>query len=85
MYILGIVNHEVNNTSEDILILADVGTRTGQSHKQIMHIGSNIDDYKYSFYPRTITECNKLPSTTINSPSVETLKDRLKAVPPTMD
>ncbi len=31
--------------------------------------------------PEPITEWNKLPSTTINTPSVETFKDRLKFMP----
>ncbi len=31
----------------------------------------------------TLTEWIKFPNTTINTPSVETFKDRLKVMPPT--
>ena len=48
-YKIGI--HEVNVPSENIFILAKGGMRTNQVHIKVMHIGSNIDDYNYSFYP----------------------------------
>ncbi len=44
-----IVNHEVNIASEGIPILVKEGTRKSQAHNKCMHIGSNIDYYKYSF------------------------------------
>ncbi len=57
-----------NVTSEGILILTKE-TRKCPAHNKFIHIGSKVEDYKYSFYPRSITEWNKIPSTTINSPS----------------
>ncbi len=54
-----IMNHEVNDPSEGIQILAKGGTRKSQVHNKCMHIGSNIDDYKYSFHTHTIPEWNK--------------------------
>ncbi len=43
---------ELHVLSEGILILSNGGTRKGQAHN-FMYIGSNIDDYKYSFFPQT--------------------------------
>ncbi len=47
-YMIG--NHEVNVPFEDILILANEGTRKRQAHNNFMHKASNIDDNKYYFY-----------------------------------
>ncbi len=44
------VNHDVNVNSEGILTLVKGDTRKSQGynkHDKCMHIGSNIDDYKY--------------------------------------
>ncbi len=75
-----IVNHKLNVPSEVIIIQMKGGTRKSQEHKTFMHIGSKIDDYKYYFYPWTIPEGNKLPSTTVNTPRFDTIKDKLKVM-----
>ncbi len=73
-----IANHEVNVPSEgkqhleyveDIIISMNRRTGKSQAHYTFMHIGLYIYNYKY-------------PSTTINAPSIETFKDRLKAMLP---
>ncbi len=38
-----------------------IGGKT-RTHNTCMHLGPNLDDYKYSFYSRIITEWNKFPS-----------------------
>ncbi len=73
------VKHEVNATCEGIIIIAKAKTRKSQTHIKYIHIGSNIDGCKYSFYPRTIPEWNRVPSTTINASSVETAMPLLRA------
>ncbi len=45
-------------------------TSESQTHNIFMHIGYNIDDYKYSFYPFTITDWNNIPINIINTPSL---------------
>ncbi len=54
-----------------------------RAYNTFMHIGSNIDNSKYSFSPQSIPEWNKLSNTIINAPGVETFKNRLKDMPPT--
>ncbi len=46
-----IVNQEVNATSQGKHILAKGVTRKSHAYNIVMLIESNIDDYKYSFYP----------------------------------
>ncbi len=54
--------------------------RNSQTNTTFIHIGSNIDDWKYYFYPWNIPEWTKLAFSTINAPSVETFKDRSKTM-----
>ena len=62
------------------------GAITGYANDQnFMQIGTDINAYKYSFFPRTILDWKLLPKTTVNSNSVAAFKCKLKAgtqVPP---
>ncbi len=48
-----IVNYKINVPPEGILKyqLSIRGTWKSQAHNKFINIGSNIDDYKYYFYP----------------------------------
>ena len=74
-----IVNDEVNIDSDDTLVPISRETRLRDDDKKFQTIFAHLDGYKYSFYPRTIKDWNQLPASTINAPSIETFKRKLKA------
>ena len=76
-----IVTETVNVPYEDVLKTTGRETRQGKTGQKFIEIQTSTDDYKYSFFPRTTQEWNKLPNHVINAPSVETFKNRLKAIP----
>jgi len=50
-------------------------TTTRFSHNQkFLHYQTSIDNYKYSFFPRTIPEWNELPQDIINIPTIDRFK-----------
>lgn len=52
--------------------------RTRSSHPfKCSHIGATIDQYKFSFVPRTIPHWNSLPLTIVSAPSTECFRSRL--------
>ncbi len=68
------MNHEVNVLSKSIIILMKRTTRKSKEHNTIMHI--------YWFKHRQLQIFFLSKNITINdAPSVEPLKDRLKAKP----
>ena len=69
-----IINDDVNICIGDILTPAGGGTRKNQGNNKFMDIQTYTDDYKYSFYPRTVLEWNSLPTTTVNAMSIEAFK-----------
>jgi hypothetical protein len=80
-----IINEDVNICTKDTLIPARGRTRKSQQSNKFMNIQTVTDDYKHSFYPRTVPEWNSLPTSTVNAPSIETFNRHLKAKPPTRD
>jgi len=53
-------------------------TITRSNHDQkFLHYYTSIDNYKYSFFPRTVPEWNELPQDTINQPSTDSFKQSL--------
>ena len=44
-------------------------------------LSSRVDSYKYSFFPRTISEWNKLPQDVRSKPSVASFRSALLRVP----
>jgi ribonuclease P/MRP protein subunit RPP40 len=76
-----IINEDVNICTSDILKPASGRTRRSQGKNKFTELQTKTDDYKYSFYPRTITEWNSLPTSTVNAPSIETFKSHLQAKP----
>ena len=59
-------------------VLSEADRRTRRTHdKKFNHLQTSSDPYKYSFFPDTIKEWNKLPAQTVTSGSVETFKSLL--------
>ncbi len=63
--------------TEEILQKSD--SRTRKSHQYThRHIHANTDCFKFSFFPRTVPEFNKVTSETVESGTLHTFKSRLK-------
>ena len=60
------------------LTLAYRNTRANHPYKYL-HLPCRINQYKYSFFPRTIVEWNKLPCTIVTLPSTDSFKTQLAA------
>ena len=75
-----IINEQVNVPHQEILKKTSMTqvTRQGKTGKKYIAIGCKTNDYKYSFFPRTTKDWNDLPNTTVNAPSIEAFKNRLK-------
>ena len=71
-----IVHHLVAVPTDDLLIKADSRLRAHHKHK-FQTIRTNSDAYKFSFFPRTLTEWNTLPKDTAEAPSLDCFKQRL--------
>ena len=53
-------------------------TITRSNHEQkFLHYHTSIDNYKYSFFPRTIPEWNGLPQDIINQQTIDSFKQLL--------
>ena len=57
------------------------GDRRTRGTTKFREIAASRDGYKYSFYPRTIRQWNKLPSETTAAPSLEGFKAGLDRLP----
>ena len=79
-----IINEQVNVPHNEILKQTSMTqvTRQGKTGKKYIALSCKTDDYKYSFFPRTTRDWNELPNTTVNAPSVEAFKNRLRATVP---
>ena len=71
-----VVNGLVAVDASDVLVNSDRRTRANNSHSY-RHFSSNTEQYKHSFYPRTIKIWNQLSEDTISSCSVDTFKAKL--------
>ena len=70
---LKIPDHIANKRSEN-------STRTRNYHTQkFMQPRTRTDIYKYSFFPRTVTQWNNLPNSVINCCSLETFSSSLNS------
>lgn len=47
-------------------------------YQKFVEIRAKKDNYKYSFFPRTVPEWNKLSKEVVNSSDIDTFKDNLK-------
>ncbi|XP_071133190.1 uncharacterized protein [Mytilus edulis] len=62
--------------SSTILIPSDSRTRKHHSHT-FRHIYTSKDSYRFSFFPYTITQWNLLPTTVVNTQTVDSFRDQL--------
>ena len=72
-----VVNQLVAVPAEDILDKANPRFRS-KHPMTYRHIKTNCDTYKHSFFPRTIIEWNNLSSSTVEAPSIDSFKHRLR-------
>ena len=72
-----IIHNITTVPTDDILVKADARTRSNHPYKY-KHIRTSTNNYKFSFFPRTVPEWNSLDSNTINSDNIDTYKARLK-------
>ena len=68
-----IITHTVPIYPEDQLAPSDTRTRHGNK-LSFKHLGASKDPYKFSFYPRTVTQWNMLPNAIQGAVTVETFK-----------
>ena len=54
-----------------------ISAKSVRRHRNYQSIRTNHDTTKYSFYPRSIREWNKLDSNIVDAPSVAVFKERL--------
>ncbi len=75
-----IINGKVAIPVEDILTRADQRTRT--NHPQTYrHLRSQSEQYRQSFFPRTVPEWNLLPESVVRSDITSTFLAQLRAMP----
>ena len=67
--------------ASDFLIAAD--SRTRNSTLTFKHFSTHSEQFRHSFFPKTVKEWNPLPADTRAAPSVESFKHRLR--PPRCD
>lgn len=71
-----VVNNLIAVPTSDILTPTDTRTRSAHQHCY-KHLTSSTNQYKHSFFPRTIPEWNKLPKETAEAPSLAEFKSKL--------
>ncbi len=78
-----IINEMANVPNQEILISADTRTRSKHGHK-FCTITKNTNEYKYSFFQRTISQWNCLPKALVDSETVHAFEhdlNDLKSLP----
>ena len=75
-----IVHGDIAIPTTDILIEADTRTRSQHQYKY-RHISTNVDSYKFSYFPRTIRDWNDLTPEVVHSRTVEAFKSSLRPDP----
>ncbi len=68
-----IINEITNIPNNEILIPADIRTRSKHKHKFCIMI-NNTKEYNYSFFPYTISQWNCLPKALVDSETVDAFK-----------
>ena len=64
--------------TDNILVKADLRTRTGTSHNyKFMHLQPNTSAYKFSYFPKTIRDWNSMPAAIVECSSLELFKQQL--------
>ena len=71
-----IVNNHVDISASDYLTPAYSRTRA-QHGKKFLHFSSKCDNFRYSFFPRTVPTWNNLPAGVAEAPSLVSFKQGL--------
>ena len=72
-----IVHSFIEIPTDYLPILSPITTTRSNHDYKFLHYYTSIDSYKYSFFPRTTPEWNKLPPDTINKPTIDSFKQSL--------
>ena len=75
------IQHGLVDISPEFVQPGDSRTRGSQ---RIQQLEANKDVYRYSFYPRTISDWNRLPISFTNSQTILGLREALACLPPTL-
>ncbi len=72
-----IINEIANIPNKEILIAANARTKSKHGHK--FYIMTNkTNEYKYPFFPQSISQWNCLPKALVDSQTVDAFKPSLK-------
>ena len=72
-----IVNQEVDLDRDKYLFPAVTKTR-GSHPLKFQTCATRIDAYKFSFFPRTVLDWNKLHCDTVSAPTLSVFKERIR-------
>ena len=75
------IQHGLVDISPEFVQPGDSRTRGSQ---RIRQLEANKDVYRYSFYPRTISDWNRLPISVTDSQTILGLREALSCLPPTL-
>ncbi|MCG8078457.1 MAG: reverse transcriptase family protein, partial [Candidatus Thiodiazotropha taylori] len=75
------IQHGIVDISPDFVQPNDQRTRGSQRLRQLQ---ATNDTYKYSFYPRTISDWNRLPTTVTDHQTLQGFRDSLANLPPSL-
>ena len=73
------IQHGLVDVTTDYIQPNDTRTRGSQRLRQLQ---ATKDVYKYSFYPRTISDCNGLPTTVTDVQTLQEFREGLSSLPP---
>ena len=73
------IDNNLVGINKDQYITPAVDSRTRGSHnKKIQEASANTNIYKFSYFPRTTRDWNRLTETTVTLPSLEAFKKEIK-------
>ena len=72
-----ITNNLIDIQEHEYLQAAHTRITRNSHNKKFLTLSTRTDAYKYSYFPRTICEWNRLPPYTINSPTLNTFTNNI--------
>ena len=72
-----ITNNLIDIQEQEYLQAAHTLITRNSHNKKFITYQTKVDTYKYSYFPRTICEWNRLPPDTINAPTLDTFTNKL--------
>ena len=77
VFLYKIINQIIQIPAHYLPTRSPITTTRTRNDMKFLHYQPSIDCFKYSFFPRTIPEWNKLPQYIVNADSIETFKELL--------